>query len=100
MPAGPARWRLVRNTLAVVLSSAALVLTSCVSAVPSAASPTVPPAPTGAYAVGGLTGATVSWTAPASSVAITGYEVVPYLGTTAEPGVKFTSSQPPRRSAR
>jgi serine-type D-Ala-D-Ala carboxypeptidase/endopeptidase len=91
MPAGPARWRLVRNTLAVALSAGALVVTSCVSAVPSAASPTVPSAPTGAYAVGGLTGATVSWTAPASSVTITGYEVVPYLGTTAKPGVRFSS---------
>ena len=88
----PARWRLGRSTLAAGLSAAALVVTSCVDrGTLSGLPPTVPSAPTGAYAVGGLTGATVSWTAPASSVTITGYEVVPYLGTTAKPGVRFSS---------
>jgi len=58
------------------------------------AAPSVPDAPTIGTATGGIAQATVTWTAPAfdGGTPITGYEVTPYIGSTALAAVVFNST--------
>jgi hypothetical protein len=54
---------------------------------------TIPAAPTNVAAVAGPEQITVSWAAPAANgSAITGYEVTPYIGSTAQTTQKFNST--------
>ncbi len=61
--------------------------------------PTAPAAPTAVTATPGNTGATVTWSAPASDGSpISSYTVTPYIGTAARPATTVTGS-PPATSA-
>src|SRR5713226_5612942 len=78
------QWRRRRHISRVLVVLVALFfLTARVET--TAASTSVPSAPTGPSAVPGNAQATVTWTAPANNngSSITGYVITPYFGTTA-----------------
>jgi hypothetical protein len=58
---------------------------------------TIPNTPTGVTATAGPAAATVSWTAPSGGTAPTSYEVIPYIGATAQTS-KIVTGTPPATS--
>jgi hypothetical protein len=58
----------------------------------SSSGPTINGAPLNVTASAGNASAVVNWTAPQNGNGITGYQVIPYIGTTAQPAQSFNST--------